>query len=68
MRGPKFAYRATVARFLLKSHQPPEHVVWEARGQEEQKLQEDEAEVALHSAVSSNTNGEARKRKTKARM
>lgn len=60
MRAPLFLYNVTVGRVLNK--QTPEHIEWEASGDQEYM---DEAEAALQSALPPNANGETRKRKTK---
>ncbi|KAK3700006.1 hypothetical protein LTR37_016166 [Vermiconidia calcicola] len=63
VRGPLFLYNKSLGRLLNK--QTPEHFHQELSmdGQEE----EDEATASLNAAIPANANGEARKRKSKAR-
>jgi len=64
VRGPRHLYNISAGRFLNK--QTPEHLAYEATGAADQEPQ-DEAKVALQAALSTNANGESRKRKAKAR-
>ena len=63
VRGPLYLYNQTLGRLLNK--QTPEHIEWEATGGDEE--QEDAATASLQSAIPANANGEARKRKSKAK-
>lgn len=60
VRAPLFLYNVTLGRVLNK--QTPEHIEWEASGEQEEL---NEAEAALQSALPPNANGETRKRKAK---
>ena len=63
-RGPVHLYNITAGRFLNK--QTPEHIAYEANGDLDQGEQ-DESEALLQAALPANANGEARKRRSKAR-
>ena len=62
VRGPVFLYNQSLGRLLKK--QTPEHIQWEASGEQEAV---DEATSSLHTAIAPNANGEARKRRAKAK-
>nr|POE63566.1 hypothetical protein CFP56_04469 [Quercus suber] len=61
-RGPVYLYNVSLGRLLNK--QTPEQIAWEAS---QHDGEQDEAEVSLQAALPPNANGEARKRKVKAR-
>lgn len=62
VRAPLFLYNKSLGRYLNK--QTPEYLVWEAEGEQGEV---DEATATLQAALPPNANGEARKRKSKAR-
>lgn len=64
VRFPIFLYNRSLGKVLNK--QTPEHIAWEASLGEEQE-EVDEAEASLRSAIPPNANGEARKRRSKAK-
>ncbi len=64
VRGPVHLYNITVARLLNK--QTPEHIAWEANGDLDQEPQ-DGTDALLQAAIPPNANGEARKRKSRAK-
>ncbi|KAK0307112.1 hypothetical protein LTR01_005758 [Friedmanniomyces endolithicus] len=64
VRGPVHLYNISIARLLNK--QTPEHIAWEANGDLDQEPQ-DGTDALLQAALPSNANGEARKRKSRAK-
>lgn len=63
VRGPILLYNKSLGRLLNK--QTPEYIQSEAEGDEQEYS--DDATASIQSAISPNANGEARKRKSKAR-
>ncbi|WPH03815.1 Hypothetical protein R9X50_00669800 [Acrodontium crateriforme] len=62
VRGPIYLYNVSIGRLFQK--QDPKYTAWEVTMDQDQM---EESEAALHSATAPNANGEARRRKAKAR-